>query len=72
MLGRRGERPESGARYIEEVERETERLGVGVVASVIGRFWSLDREENWDRIEKTYRWLVEGKGRPVPAPGLEG
>ena len=68
MLGRRGERPESGARYIGDVERETERLGVGVVASVIGRFWSLDREENWDRIEKTYRWLVGGQGRPVPAP----
>ncbi len=65
MLGRRGERPESGARYIEEVERETERLGVGVVASVIGRFWSLDREGNWDRIEKTYRMLVEGRGRAV-------
>ena len=67
MLGRRGERPESGAHYIEDVERETERLGVGVVASVIGRFWSLDREENWERIEKTYRWLVEGQGRLVPA-----
>jgi 2,3-bisphosphoglycerate-independent phosphoglycerate mutase len=67
MLGRRGERLGSGAHYIELVERETERLGVGVVASVIGRFWSLDREENWDRIEKTYRWLVEGKGRPIQA-----
>jgi len=67
MLGRRGERPESGAHYIEDVERETGRLGVGVVASVIGRFWSLDREGNWDRIEKTYRWLVEGRGRPVLA-----
>jgi 2,3-bisphosphoglycerate-independent phosphoglycerate mutase len=66
MLGRRGERPESGARYVEEVERETERLGVGVVASVIGRFWSLDREGNWERIEKTYRWRVEGRGRAVP------
>lgn len=73
MLGRRGERPESGARYIEDVERETERLGVGTVASVIGRFWSLDREENWDRIEKTYRWLVEGKGKPVgPAQAIGG
>jgi len=68
MLGRRGERPESGAHYIENVERETERLGVGLVASVIGRFWSLDREGNWDRIEKTYRWLVEGQGRPVTVP----
>ena len=67
MLGRRGERPESGAHYIKDVEQETERLGTGVVASVIGRFWSLDREENWDRIEKTYRWLVEGQGRKVSA-----
>jgi len=65
MLGRRGERPESGAIYIEQVEREAERMGVGQVATVIGRFWSLDREEHWDRIEKTYRMLVEGQGRPV-------
>ena len=65
MLGRRGERPESGAIYIEQVERETERLSVGQVATVIGRFWSLDREGNWDRIEKTYRLLVEGRGQPV-------
>ncbi|MFN2165616.1 MAG: phosphoglycerate mutase (2,3-diphosphoglycerate-independent), partial [Anaerolineae bacterium] len=62
MLGRRGERPESGAIYIEQVEREAQRLGVGQVATVIGRFWSLDREEHWDRIEKTYRMLVEGQG----------
>ena len=65
MLGRRGEHPESGARYIEQVEEATARLGVGRLVSVIGRFWSLDREENWDRIEKTYRWLVYGEGRPV-------
>jgi 2,3-bisphosphoglycerate-independent phosphoglycerate mutase len=68
MLGRRGERPESGAIYTEEIEREAERLGKEItLASIIGRFWSLDREENWDRIEKTYRWLVEGKGRSVLA-----
>jgi 2,3-bisphosphoglycerate-independent phosphoglycerate mutase len=67
MLGRRGERPGSGAIYTEETEREAEKLGEGMtLASIIGRFWSLDREENWDRIEKTYRWLVEGRGRPVP------
>jgi 2,3-bisphosphoglycerate-independent phosphoglycerate mutase len=65
MLGRRGERPESGAIYIEQVEQEAERLGVGQVATVIGRFWSLDREEHWDRIEKTYRMLVDGQGQPV-------
>ncbi len=37
------------------------------MATVIGRFWSLDREEHWDRIEKTYRMLVEGLGEPVEA-----
>jgi 2,3-bisphosphoglycerate-independent phosphoglycerate mutase len=68
MLGRRGERPESGAVYTEMVEKECETLGTGRFATIIGRFWSLDREGNWDRIEKTYRALVEGAGRPVAAP----
>jgi 2,3-bisphosphoglycerate-independent phosphoglycerate mutase len=67
MLGRRGEQPESGANYVALVENEAAKLGLGHVASVIGRFWSLDREENWDRIEKTYNQLVHGEGRPVPA-----
>ena len=52
MLGRRGERKESGHRYLELIEKEMEDLGLGRVVSVIGRYWSLDREENWDRIEK--------------------
>lgn len=65
MLGRRGEKPESGARYVREIEEKCHALGLGQVVSVIGRYWSLDREENWDRIEKTYRLLVFGEGRPV-------
>jgi 2,3-bisphosphoglycerate-independent phosphoglycerate mutase len=65
LLGRRGEHPESGARYIQTVEEATQNLGLGQVTSVIGRFWALDREENWDRIEKAYRWLVYGEGRLV-------
>ncbi|MBD3285912.1 phosphoglycerate mutase (2,3-diphosphoglycerate-independent) [candidate division WOR-3 bacterium] len=65
MLGRRGERPEAGARYMGMLEEECAELGVGKVAGVIGRYWSMDREENWDRIERTYRWLVEGEGVKV-------
>lgn len=65
MLGRRGELPESGANYIEMVEKKAQELGLGKVVSVIGRYWSMDREENWDRIEKTYRMLLYGEGRPV-------
>ncbi len=66
MLGRRGEMPESGANYIRMIEEKTGELGVGRVVSVIGRYWSMDREENWDRIEKTYSMLVSGLGLPVP------
>jgi len=65
MLGRRGEKPESGAIYVGDIEAECERLGVGRFVSLIGRFWSLDREQNWDRIEKSYAWLVRGEGRRV-------
>jgi 2,3-bisphosphoglycerate-independent phosphoglycerate mutase len=65
LLGRRGERKESGARYLETIEKELENLKLGKVVSVIGRYWSLDREENWDRIEKTYRMLVYGEGQRV-------
>jgi 2,3-bisphosphoglycerate-independent phosphoglycerate mutase len=66
MLGRRGEQAESGARYIRQVEEKCHSLQLGRVVSVIGRYWSMDREENWDRIEKTYRMLVYGEGNAVP------
>jgi len=65
MLGRRGEQAESGARYIRQVEEKCLSLGLGQVVSVIGRYWSMDREENWDRIEKTYRMLVYGEGTRI-------
>jgi 2,3-bisphosphoglycerate-independent phosphoglycerate mutase len=62
MLGRRGELQESGAKYIEMVEQKCRELDLGKVVSVIGRYWSMDREENWSRIEKAYRMLVYGEG----------
>ena len=65
MLGRRGEMPESGAQYIKKIEEKAILLNLGQVVSVIGRYWSMDREENWDRIEKTYRMLLYGEGVKV-------
>jgi 2,3-bisphosphoglycerate-independent phosphoglycerate mutase len=65
MLGRRGERPEAGARYIGDVEEACARRGVGRVVSVIGRHWALDREEHWDRVQKAYNMLVLGEGTRV-------
>jgi len=69
MLGRRGELPESGANYVSQIEDKCAELGLGRVVSVIGRYWSMDREENWNRIEKTYRMLVYGEGYPVKVTG---
>ena len=60
FLGRRGERPESGAIYIDKVESVCREQGVGEVVTVMGRHWPLDREENWDRIEIAYRALADG------------
>jgi len=65
FIGRRGEKPESGAIYVEKVEEMCRSLATGEVVTVMGRFWSLDREENWDRIEKAYRAIVYGEGTKV-------
>jgi 2,3-bisphosphoglycerate-independent phosphoglycerate mutase len=65
LLGRRGERPESGVRYTRQMEEESVQLKTGRFVSIIGRHWALDREQNWDRIEKTYRWLVYGDGHKI-------
>ena len=60
LLGRRGEQPASGAIYVEKVEQKARELGLGEVVTVMGRYWALDREHNWDRIEKAYRALAGG------------
>jgi len=65
FIGRRGEKPESGALYVEKVEAKGREFGRGEVATVMGRYWSLDREENWDRVERAYRALVFGEGTLV-------
>lgn len=65
LLGRRGEKPESGSIYVNEVDKMCRRFSVGRVATVMGRHWALDREENWHLVEKAYRALVYGEGRRI-------
>ncbi len=57
--------PTSGLQHIRDLEREMNMIGVGRIASVIGRNWAMDRNNNWDRIEKAYLMLTEGKGEPI-------
>jgi 2,3-bisphosphoglycerate-independent phosphoglycerate mutase len=60
--------PESGAGYVDELIQKTREYGVGQVASVVGRYFAMDRDKRWDRIEKAYRLLVFGDGRPRTDP----
>ncbi|PLX84928.1 MAG: 2,3-bisphosphoglycerate-independent phosphoglycerate mutase [Desulfuromonas sp.] len=54
--------PKSGAGYLEELEGELERIGAGRVATITGRYFAMDRDNRWDRVEKAYRALTEGEG----------
>ena len=54
--------PKSGAGFAEELEREIKTLNYGKIASVCGRYYAMDRDNNWDRTEKTYDMLTLGTG----------
>ncbi|GAB4257212.1 MAG: 2,3-bisphosphoglycerate-independent phosphoglycerate mutase [Deferrisomatales bacterium] len=60
--------PQSGRGYVEALERAIERVGVGEVATVTGRYYAMDRDNRWDRVEKAYRALVLGDGLPARSP----
>jgi len=55
--------PTSGADYIGKLEKFLTERGVGRIATVSGRYWAMDRDKRWERIEKAYRAIVHGDGR---------
>ncbi len=59
--------PESGAGFVAAMERTMHRLGVGRVATVCGRYWAMDRDNRWDRVQRAWRLLVAGEGRSAPS-----
>jgi 2,3-bisphosphoglycerate-independent phosphoglycerate mutase len=54
--------PNSGLGYIAQIEAKMADLGVGRVATVSGRYYAMDRDNRWDRIQKAYRAIVFGDG----------
>jgi 2,3-bisphosphoglycerate-independent phosphoglycerate mutase len=54
--------PESGAGFIEQVEKRLRELGIGKIASISGRYYAMDRDKRWDRIERAYGAMVLGNG----------
>ncbi len=55
--------PTQLAKDLPKIQQAIEAAGVGVIASVSGRYYAMDRDQRWDRIEAAYRAIVEGKGR---------
>ena len=54
--------PASGKEYVRRLEEEMKKIGVGKVATVSGRYYAMDRDNRWERVEKAYRALVYGEG----------
>ncbi|HEW78723.1 MAG TPA: 2,3-bisphosphoglycerate-independent phosphoglycerate mutase, partial [Phycisphaerales bacterium] len=54
--------PDSGAGYIADIEKKAGEIGVGKIASVMGRFYAMDRDSRWDRVQKAYECMRHGRG----------
>ncbi len=68
FLDGRDTAPTSGKGFVAEAVEKMKELGVGEVATVMGRYYVMDRDNRWDRVEKAYQALVEGIGETAECP----
>ena len=54
--------PTSGITYVKALEEEMAKIGVGKIASLSGRYYAMDRDNRWDRVETAYKALTLGEG----------
>ena len=62
FLDGRDTAPQSAKGYVETLENKMQELGVGKIATLSGRFYAMDRDKRWERVEKAYCALVRGEG----------
>ncbi len=60
--------PSSGKDYVKELMAKLEEIGVGKVATVMGRYYAMDRDNRWERVEKAYAAMVYGEGVNAECP----
>ncbi len=60
--------PASGAGFVEELKAQLEKIGVGKIASVAGRYYAMDRDTQWSRVEKAYNAIVNCEGTVFADP----
>jgi len=54
--------PDCGINYINDLENEMNNIGIGKITSVCGRYYAMDRDKRWDRVELAYEMLINGIG----------
>ncbi len=59
--------PRAGLRFLANLEQDIGVAGVGRIASVVGRYWVMDRDKRWDRVARAYHLLVSGEGGRAPS-----
>jgi 2,3-bisphosphoglycerate-independent phosphoglycerate mutase len=64
--------PKSAQAFIELLDSTFARLGKGRIASLIGRYFAMDRDNRWDRVEQAYNLIVNGQGQFNAASAIEG
>ncbi|HKO60863.1 MAG TPA: 2,3-bisphosphoglycerate-independent phosphoglycerate mutase [Pyrinomonadaceae bacterium] len=60
--------PSSGLYYLRALQDKINEIGIGLIASVIGRYFSMDRDKRWERTQRGYELLVDGHGEPATDP----
>ena len=60
--------PSSGKDYVKELMDKLEEIGVGKIATVMGRYYAMDRDNRWERVEKAYAAMVYGEGEQADCP----
>ncbi|MEO1573408.1 MAG: 2,3-bisphosphoglycerate-independent phosphoglycerate mutase, partial [Pseudomonadota bacterium] len=70
ILDGRDRPPKSAAPSIEKLQAVLDAEGVGHIASLAGRFWAMDRDNRWDRVEKAYRLYADGRCDHTAADAL--
>ena len=59
--------PTSGKGYVQKIQDKIDELGVGCIATVSGRYYAMDRDKRWDRLERAYSAIVYGQGELYPS-----
>lgn len=66
FLDGRDTAPASGKGFVEAALKKMDEIGVGKIASVMGRYYVMDRDNRWDRVEKAYKAIADGEGVTAP------